>query len=74
VGKDTLTREQMRTIFSDIQIIFEFNSTILADISERVDKWHPKQIISGILAEEEERREREERSERGVGGEVFDLK
>jgi hypothetical protein len=64
----------MRTIFSDIQIIFEFNSTtILADISERVDKWHPKQIISGILAERR-RGERGEERERGGRRGFFDLK
>jgi hypothetical protein len=48
ISKDSLSRDQLRAIFSDIQIIFDFNSALLDDISARVDRWYPSQRVGGI--------------------------
>lgn len=40
---------QIRTIFSNVQIIFMLNSTLLSDMEERIKIWDSEQIIGDIF-------------------------
>jgi phosphopantothenate synthetase len=47
--KPIIEEHQIRALFSDIEIIHQFNKNLLADLEPIVEKWSPKQCLGKIF-------------------------
>ena len=46
-----LTSDELATIFSNIQMIFEFNQKLLQSLKERIDNWSYTQKLGDVFLE-----------------------
>ena len=45
----SITKAQIRTIFSNTEQLLPMNQHLLSEIKDRVNSWHPTQLIGDIF-------------------------
>lgn len=48
-GKPIISNEEIKTIFSNIQIILGYNDALLQDLRKKMELWHPSQTIGEVF-------------------------
>lgn len=48
-GHPILTIQEIRGIFSNIEMIYNYNSLLCEALRERLADWHEKQVIGDIM-------------------------
>eukprot|EP01111_Echinosteliopsis_oligospora_P018834 TRINITY_DN8855_c0_g1_i2.p1 TRINITY_DN8855_c0_g1~~TRINITY_DN8855_c0_g1_i2.p1 ORF type:complete len:671 (+),score=196.02 TRINITY_DN8855_c0_g1_i2:55-2013(+) len=48
-GKISLRPDQIRTIFSDVEVILAYNGTLLDDLKPRIEQWRALQVFGDIF-------------------------
>ncbi len=50
-GSPIISAEDMRVIFSDVEIILSANMKLLNDLDKKMAQWHPTQTIGDVFLE-----------------------
>lgn len=48
-GKPIISNDEIKTIFSNIQIILGYNDALLEDLREKIGSWHPAQMVGDVF-------------------------
>lgn len=48
-GKPIISNDEIKTIFSHIQIILGYNDALLEDLRKKTSSWHPYQMIGDVF-------------------------
>lgn len=48
-SKQLITRDQIRLIFSEVEVILAYNKRLLEDLEPRVKEWGPNQRLGDIF-------------------------